>query len=656
MNRIEVQFAAYSGWRGMLRQSVADFRTWLQGQDLHDTQIDHRLEQILGTLHDDKLHIAFVAEFSRGKSELINAIFFADFGQRVLPSSAGRTTMCPTELLYDPEIKPCLRLLPIETRASSTTIAELKGFPEEWTLIPLEMESPDSMAAALSQIAAVKPVPRETAQSFGLHVAESEGDNGMPLRSDGEVEVPKWRHALVNLPHPMLEQGLVILDTPGLNALGAEPELTLSMLPNAHAVLFILAADTGVTKSDIEIWQEHIQNGRGGAHKGRLVVLNKIDGLWDELRDAAEVEKEIERQIQETARHLQIEARNIYPVSAQKALLGKIKGNSQVLQRSRIHELEDAIARDLIPDKQDIVASNIRNELEEIRKTIDVTVEQRLRSVHEHMEEISSLNGKNMDVIEHMMDKVRIDKDHFEKSMQRFQATRSIFSQQTNVLYSRLDLRMLDKTIAATKKNMEISLTTAGIKASMDSFFSVAQSVMDDVAKQAQDIKELMDGVYRKFQQEHGLIDIKPAGFSVMKYTREIKRVKAKHEQLMNGMSLVLTEQKAVVRKFFGSAVHKARAVFAMANADADAWLKNIMSPMESQVREHQTQLRRRLESIKRIYKASSTLEDRLDELKHVEQGMRDQERELARHLDEIRRVLETPAETLASESAQRAS
>ncbi|MHB1527897.1 MAG: dynamin family protein [Acidiferrobacteraceae bacterium] len=655
MNRIEVQFAAYSEWRGLLWQSVTNLRTWLQGQDLQDAQIDHRLEQALGTLHDDKLHIAFVAEFSRGKSELINAIFFADFGQRVLPSSAGRTTMCPTELLYDPEAKPCLRLLPIETRASSTTIAELKGFPEEWTLIPLDVESPDSMAAALAQIAAVKPVPRATAQSFGLHVAESEGDNGMPLRPDGDVEVPKWRHALVNLPHPMLEQGLVILDTPGLNALGAEPELTLSMLPNAHAVLFILAADTGVTKSDIEIWQDHIQNGRGGAHKGRLVVLNKIDGLWDELRDAAEVEKEIERQIQETARHLQIDVRNIYPVSAQKALLGKIKGNPEIIQRSRIHELEDAMARDLIPEKQEIVASNVRNELGEIRQALDVTVEQRLRSVHEHMEEISSLNGKNMDVIEHMMEKVRIDKDHFEKSMQRFQATRSIFSQQTNILYSRLDLRMLDKTIAATKKNMEISLTTAGIKASMDSFFSVAQGVMDDVAKQAQDIKELMDGVYRKFQQEHGLIDIKPAGFSVMKYTREIKRVKSKHEQLMNGMSLVLTEQKAVVRKFFGSAVHKVRAVFAMANADADAWLKNIMSPMESQVREHQTQLRRRLESIKRIYKASSTLEDRLDELKHVETGMRDQERELARHFEEIMRVLETPAHTLASESVRRA-
>jgi hypothetical protein len=71
------------------------------GSDLADQATDQRLGRLCERLVDDKLSIAFVAEFSRGKSELINAIFFADYGQRILPSSAGRTTMCPTELLYD---------------------------------------------------------------------------------------------------------------------------------------------------------------------------------------------------------------------------------------------------------------------------------------------------------------------------------------------------------------------------------------------------------------------------------------------------------------------------------------------------------------------------------------------------------------------------
>ena len=56
-------------------------------QDLADAQVDVKVQQLLERLHQDKLVVAFVAEFSRGKSELINAIFFADFGQRILPSS-----------------------------------------------------------------------------------------------------------------------------------------------------------------------------------------------------------------------------------------------------------------------------------------------------------------------------------------------------------------------------------------------------------------------------------------------------------------------------------------------------------------------------------------------------------------------------------------
>ncbi|MEE8212204.1 MAG: hypothetical protein V3T85_09815, partial [Acidiferrobacterales bacterium] len=96
---IEQHFAAYSAWRKGLANAITNFQDWLQEQKLGDIQISQRLDHILATLRDDKLRIAFVAEFARGKSELINAIFFSTFGQRILPSSAGRTTMCPTELM-----------------------------------------------------------------------------------------------------------------------------------------------------------------------------------------------------------------------------------------------------------------------------------------------------------------------------------------------------------------------------------------------------------------------------------------------------------------------------------------------------------------------------------------------------------------------------
>ncbi len=643
---IEKHFEEYSAWRQDLLDSIDGFRIWLRDQDLGDARIDQRLEQIMLTLRDDKLYVAFVAEFSRGKSELINAIFFANFGQRLLPSSAGRTTMCPTELLYDQDTQPSLRLLPIETRKHGTTIMEYKTFGDEWEDFDLDTNNPESMAEALQHIADVKYVDRKVVRELGLNIADEENQMGMRVTDNGEVEIPRWRHAIINFPHPLLEQGLVILDTPGLNALGTEPELTLNMLPSAHAILFILAADAGVTKSDIEVWHDHIGSG-GRSHKGRMVVLNKIDGLWDELKDTEEVEREINRQIFETARTLNIPDAHVYPVSAQKGLLGKVKKNKKVLERSRILGLEEALGQELIPDKRDIIRENISDDITGIIKAIRALVTQRLKGVYEHIDELSGLNGKNMDVIEHMMDKVKADKEVFEKSMQRFQATRSIFSQQTNILYSHLNLKSLDKVIAQTKKDMKTSMTTSGLKASMNNFFDHASATMEDVSKQAQEIKELMDGVYKKFQEEHGLTNIKPGNFSVMRYTREIKRLRTKHGHFVKSMSLWATEQKSLTDKFFESSVAKVRAIYKMANRDADNWLKTIMSPMEAQVREHQIQLRRRLESIKRIHQASDTLEDRLKELEHIRDGIREQESALENRVESIMGTLDADGDSV---------
>jgi hypothetical protein len=638
---LDQHLEVYSGWRSQLARTVGDLRAWLQGQELSDPQIESRIEHVLATLRDDKLYIAFVAEFSRGKSELINAIFFANFGARILPSSAGRTTMCPTELQYDASQPPSLRLLPIDTRKSGTTIAEYKGFTEEWQAFPLDTGSPAAMIETLKRIVEVRGMRPEEAQALGFHIARDETENGLRPGEDGAVEIPAWRHAIINLPHPLLEQGLVILDTPGLNALGAEPELTLAMLPAAHAVLFILAADAGVTKSDIEIWHDHIGARKNEPNKGRIVVLNKIDGLWDGLRDWEEVNREIERQVHETARTLNIPEHNVYPVSAQKALLGKVKRDPEIIERSRIVKLEHALGQEIIPAKKDIVRENIESDMHEVIRATRLVLMQRLKGVYEHIEELGGLNDKNLDVIDHMMAKVKGDKEVFEKSLQRFQATRSVFSQQTNVLYSHLNLKNLDGLIAETKKNMGISMTTAGLREAMEHFFGQALVSMERASGQAQEIREMMEGVYRRFQEEHGFANAKLAGFSVTRYVREIKRLRAKHEQFMKGLSLMLTEQQVITRKFFESSVAKIRAIYKMANRDADQWLRHIMSPMESQVREHQIQLRRRLESIKRIHQASDTLEDRLRELEQVRDGFRDQERNLENRVDAVLQLLQ---------------
>src|SRR5437867_12643177 len=162
------------------------------------------------------------------------------------------------------------------------------------------------MSQVLSQVSQTKRVPVALARKYGLH--DDGGDALAPLSAadQGAVDIPCWRHAVINFPHPLLQQGLVILDTPGLNAIGTEPELTLNLLPNAHAVLFILSADAGVTKTDLEVWNRHLAGEDPATRSGRIVILNKIDGLWDDLKSQADVDAEIARQVKSSAQLLGI--------------------------------------------------------------------------------------------------------------------------------------------------------------------------------------------------------------------------------------------------------------------------------------------------------------------------------------------------------------
>lgn len=622
-------FEAYSAWRSRLSDNVGNFRNWLNEQELNDGQTDLRIQHLLDRLHDDKLNVAFVAEFSRGKSELINAIFFAGYGQRLLPSSAGRTTMCPTELLYEEGREPCIQLLPIETRGTDATTTEYKRFLDEWKIVPLDIDSSDAMADAFLQVSQTKRVSPDEAARYGLY-NEKDKNNIVTVHEDGTVDIPCWRHAIINFPHPLLKQGLVILDTPGLNAIGTEPELTLNLLPNAHAVLFILAADTGVTKSDIEVWRDHIGN-QQGHQQGRLVVLNKIDGLWDELKSAEEIEREIDKQVSASASLLGIKPTYVFPVSAQKGLLAKINHDEALLEKSCLLALEKSLSDELIPSKQEIVRDNTQGEIEHMEESIRSILDARLSGVREQLDELLGLRGKNEDVIEHMMSKVKKDKEDFDKGLQRFQALRSVFSQQTNILFAHLGMNALKTEVRNTRIAMVEAKFTKGMRDAMNQFFRDANENIAQSAKQIEEIKGMMGAMYKKFNEEHGLSQMTPAPFSTLKYHKEIARLEKAYNEHFNTVLNMLTHEKlSITTKFFGTLANRVVHVYAVANQDVENWLKAIMAPMETQVREHQLHLRRRLESIKRIHKATDTLEDRIAELQHMENGILKQQQDLS--------------------------
>ena len=627
-NNLAKQFAAYSVWRKGLVQSICDFRHWLNGQELNDAQVDQRIQHLLDRLYEDKLNVAFVAEFSRGKSELINAIFFAGYGTRLLPSSAGRTTMCPTELLFDKSKPTSIMMLPIETRLSDASTSEYKRYPDEWKTITFDIDSNDSMVNAFREVSNTKPVSIQEAEKYGLFDPNS-ADDALNLNQDGTVDVPCWRYAIINFPHPLLEQGLVILDTPGLNAIGTEPELTINMLPNAHAVLFILAADQGVTKSEIDVWRQYI-SGTRWKQKGRLAVMNKIDGLWDGMKSEQEIQNELNKQIKTSADLLGLETNQIFPVSAQKGLLAKVNKDDALLAKSRVLELETALSQQLIPSKQEIVRDNTQSELDDLINNSHMILDARCSGINEQLQELRGLRGKNEDVVEHMMNKVKVDKENFEKGLQRFQALRSIFSQHTNRLFTLLGMESLKLHVHTTRETMIQANFTKTIREAMDNFFSELKDRLASSDAQIDEIKKMMDVMYEKFSKEHGLRKSVPPSFSTLRYQKELAKLeRAYKEQFNTAFNMIANEKMTLTSKFFETLASRVIHVYEVANRDIENWLKAVIAPMESQVREHQLQLRRRLESIKRIYKATDTLEDRIAELEAIEKSIQGQIGEL---------------------------
>jgi hypothetical protein len=159
---------ALSGWRTALVRRLEDLTRFLGEHDLADAQISLQLSGLRERLAQEKLVVAFVAEFSRGKSELINAIFFADAGRRVLPATPGRTTMCPVELAWDADEAPSLALLPIETRLNGLSLVELRSQPRAWTHVNIDVDDPEKLSESLREVMRTSWVSKEQARALGF--------------------------------------------------------------------------------------------------------------------------------------------------------------------------------------------------------------------------------------------------------------------------------------------------------------------------------------------------------------------------------------------------------------------------------------------------------------------------------------------------------
>ncbi len=260
----------------------------------------------------------------------------------------------------------------------------------------------------------------------------------------------------------------------------------------------------------------------------------------------------------------------------------------------------------------------IYGEVDDLLNNTRSLLDSRRSATRRQLEELSALRGKNKDLIAHMMQKAQKEKDSFDQGLQRFQAVRSIFSQQTNTLHGYLGMDALKAEVERTRAAMHKSRFSKGIREAMTQFFSAVSQNLWKATRQVGEILEMMDAMYSKFSQEHGIPHVSPMSFSTAKYLREIERLQNSYNKHFNTTRTMLINRKStLVHKFFETLASRVLYTFEIANRDVENWLTAVMTPMETRMREHQLQLRRRLDSIQHIHAATGSLEERITELQH---------------------------------------
>ncbi len=607
------QFDQHGVWRREFALRLKLLAEWLKDHDLLDAAVEERLRRLETQVRSDKVMVAFVAEFSRGKSEMINAIFFAGYGRRIMPASAGRTTMCPTEMGYDSDVPPCLRLLPIETRLQPQALMEWRMAPEKWTRIDLDVNNPQQLALALEKVAETRLVTQDDARALGFWNSQSPEDNPL-VDAQGMVEVPKWRHALINIAHPLLKQGLVILDTPGLNAIGAEPELTVSLIPQAQAVVFILGADTGVTKSDLSIWREHLVNESGG-DDNRLVVLNKIDTLWDELSSPGQIKAQIERQKRSTAEILGVSPERVIAVSAQKGLVAKVTSDAALLEQSCLRQLEDVLGQGVLGRRQKILGAAMAQGISDLRAETGRVINIRKRDLTEQTMELKGLQGKNASVIRHMRTRISQEQAEFDQGGAKIHAVRSVHLKLLREVFAILGPKVLKAEMAQLTDSLMQKGLKLGVKRSYGETFDRLRANLNRVQGLTGEIQNMLAATFRQLNAEYGFSLQAPAEPQMDAYLKDLDMVERSHLQYLGIGNAFKLAQPEFADRLVRALSTRLRAVHETALGEVELWSKSAAAQLDAQLRERRRNFSRRIEAIDRIQQAAGGLEERIREI-----------------------------------------
>ena len=572
------QMTQYNRWKRQLDERLQRFEQWGNTNLMLSADVLRTLQKARQLMRGDSFTIACVGEFSRGKTELINALLYTEGSRRLLPSQPGRTTMCPTEIFWDASMpNNCVRLLPIETRRTNTSLQNFKRIPHNWVNIPFDPSDVDQTRAAIDQVSASKWVSPSDAIKLGFAKDELGERN-----EQGKVAVPAWRHALISLDHPLLRQGLRIVDTPGLNALGNEPELTLKTLPEAQAILFILSADAGVTASDMTIWRDHVQTLRDEQCTAVLALLNKIDSLWDDLQQPADVNANIEKIRLLTAKQLTLAPEQVVALSAKQGLLGKVGRNMALLERSNFPQLERKLADVVLHSQQQIVGHHLIGDSYEMIINTRNSLTQRVRECEAEINVLrhAAPNEANK-ALQQLRDTIRQTHHQYHKQALSLRTSQRLIEAQKISLLAPITTGLLEQQINSAHRNLAQSWTTLGLARAIGNFFDDVDNSVQHLEREIERTNRVLVSIYKR--PEHNLSDDELMMRHLLKIHTQRRQLRQLHKHADDfrfSLDTLLSSKGALINRFINTLVQEVRNTYHDMSEHITNWIQEALAPL----------------------------------------------------------------------------
>jgi hypothetical protein len=330
------------------------------------------------------------------------------------------------------------------------------------------------------------------------------------------------------------------------------------------------------------------------------------------MKSKQDVANEIEKQVNITAHQLGISPDSVFAISAQKALVAKIKKNQTLLEQSGIVELETTLGNQIIQAKHEILGRTVASECSEMIKNSRKLVQGRLISLREQVVELRALRGQNIDASKDLLAKVVEDRKRYEASIPTFNQANDKITHLGKKLLRHLSMAYLDTSLAEGRQAMGDSWTTVGLNKGMRNLMKQANNLATGVTKEGKDIKKLADNIYGVFQSRHGFDVFTPPELDMSEFMSNMKALEKITDDFCADPLNVLTEKHFLIRKFFLGLGTQTQKIFEQTEKNSTRWLEDVLGRLKAQMTQHKDSLDQRTKNLTDAKASTEALDSRL--------------------------------------------